>query len=87
MYYAAIIASKGMLWGNLTGIIICLLQKYGHFIKLSEENYYLNEAPILLQFNHILILNIGTLIVIVLFLILPTWLITRISPVRTLRMD
>lgn len=87
MYYAAIIASKGMIWGNLTGIIICLLQKYGHFIKLSEENYYLNEAPILLQFNHILILNIGTLIVIVLFLILPTWLITRISPVRTLRMD
>ncbi len=87
MYYAAIIASKGMLWGNVTGIIICLLQKYGHFIKLSEENYYLDEAPVLLQLNHILFLNIGTLFVIVLFLILPTWLITRISPVRTLRMD
>lgn len=87
MYYAAIIASRGMLWGNITGIIICLLQKYGHFIKLSEENYYLNEAPILLQLNHILFLNLGTLFVIILFLILPTWLITRISPVRTLRMD
>jgi lipoprotein-releasing system permease protein len=87
MYYAAIIASRGMLWGNITGIIICLLQKYGHFIKLSEENYYLNEAPILLQLNHILFLNLGTLFIIILFLILPTWLITRISPVRTLRMD
>jgi len=87
MFYAAIIAGKGMLWGNISGITICLLQKYGHFIKLSEENYYLSEAPILLQFNHILFLNAGTLFVIVIFLILPTWLITRISPVRTLRID
>jgi lipoprotein-releasing system permease protein len=87
MYYAAIIAGRGMLWGNITGIIICLAQKYGHFIKLSEENYYLDEAPVLLQINHIIMLNIGTLTIIVLFLILPTWLITRISPVKTLRMD
>jgi lipoprotein-releasing system permease protein len=87
MFYAGIIASKGMFWGNIIGVSICLLQKYGHFIKLSEENYYLNEAPILLNFSHILFLNLGTILVIVLFLILPTWLITRISPVRTLRMD
>jgi lipoprotein-releasing system permease protein len=87
MFYAGIIASKGMFWGNIIGISICLLQKYGHFIKLSEENYYLNEAPILINFSHILFLNLGTILVIVLFLILPTWLITRISPVRTLRMD
>jgi lipoprotein-releasing system permease protein len=87
MFYAGIIASRGMFWGNIIGISICLLQKYGHFIKLSEENYYLNEAPILINFSHILFLNLGTILVIVLFLILPTWLITRISPVRTLRMD
>ena len=87
MFYAGIIASKGMFWGNIIGVSICLLQKYGHFIKLSEENYYLNEAPILINFSHILLLNLGTILVIVLFLILPTWLITRISPVRTLRMD
>jgi lipoprotein-releasing system permease protein len=87
MFYAGIIASKGMFWGNIIGVSICLLQKYGHFIKLSEENYYLNEAPILINFSHILFLNLGTILVIVLFLILPTWLITRISPVRTLRMD
>jgi lipoprotein-releasing system permease protein len=87
MFYAGIIASKGMFWGNIIGISICLLQKYGHFIKLSEENYYLNEAPILINFSHILFLNLGTILVIVLFLILPTWLVTRISPVRTLRMD
>ena len=87
MFYAGIIASKGMFWGNIIGVSICLLQKYGHFIKLSEENYYLNEAPILINFTHILFLNLGTILVIVLFLILPTWLVTRISPVRTLRMD
>lgn len=87
MFYAGIIASKGMFLGNIIGVSLCLLQKYGHFIKLSEENYYLNEAPILLNFSHILFINLGTILVIVLFLILPTWLITRISPVRTLRMD
>jgi lipoprotein-releasing system permease protein len=87
MYYAVIIAGKGMLWGNISGITICLIQKYGHLIKLSEENYYLREAPILLQFYHILFLNVGTLFVIVLFLLLPTWLITKISPVKTLRFD
>jgi len=87
LQYAGIIAIRGMLWGNMLGISLCLLQKYGHFVKLSEENYYLSEAPILLRLPDILALNLVTLVVILLFMLLPSWLITRIAPVRTLRLD
>jgi lipoprotein-releasing system permease protein len=61
------------------------LQKKYSLIQLSEENYYLSEAPIELSWINILGLNALTLTVILVFLILPTWLVTRISPVKAIR--
>lgn len=85
LYQAAYIILLGLLWGNLAGITFCLLQEHFGIIKLSEENYYLSEAPIALNFMTILILNIGALVVIMIFLIIPSWLVTRISPVKAIR--
>lgn len=87
LYHAAYIIGLGLFWGNLLGIGFCLLEDYFHFIKLSEENYFLSYAPINLQYGTIVALNIGTLILTVTFLIIPTYLITKISPVKAIRFN
>lgn len=85
MFHAFYIISLGLVFGNLAGIGFCYLQKKYSLIQLSEENYYLSEAPIELSWINILGLNALTLTVILVFLILPTWLVTRISPVKAIR--
>lgn len=85
LYYAAYIILVGLFWGNLVGIGLCLLQDQFEFIQLSEENYYLSTAPISLNFWSILLLNVGTLVITLLFLILPSYLVASISPVKAIR--
>lgn len=85
LIYAATIIGKGLLWGNALGLGLCLAQKYGKFIKLSEANYYLSYAPIHLNLGSILLLNMGALILILIFLVVPSYLVTRISPIRAIR--
>ena len=86
LYHAAIIVGTGLFFGNLFGLSICYLQEKYKFIKLSETDYYLSYAPIELHLPTVLMLNLATLLLVVLFLIVPTYLITRISPVRAIRM-
>lgn len=83
--YAGTIILSGLFWGNVVGIGLCLAQKHFGFIKLSEADYYLATAPIELNFWTVILLNIGTLIVTLIFLVFPTWLVTRISPVNAIR--
>ncbi len=85
LYYAAYITLFGLILGNFIGIGLALLQKYTGFIKLNEENYYLSEAPIYLDFFTILSLNVVTFFIIILFLVLPTLIISKLSPVKILR--
>ena len=85
MYYAAYIIGLGLIWGNLIGITICMLQKKFEFIKLSEEDYYMSVAPIALDVWTVLMLNLGTMVITLLFLILPSYLVTTIQPVKALR--
>ncbi|RMG88367.1 MAG: ABC transporter permease [Bacteroidetes bacterium] len=85
LYHAAYIVAVGLFWGNVIGLSLCWLQKSFEIITLSEENYYLSVAPVELNFWTILLLNVGTLVITVLFLIIPTWLVTRISPVRAIQ--
>lgn len=85
LYYAAYIIGIGLFWGNLAGIGFCLLQKHFEILKLSEADYYISVAPVSLDFCSILFLNIGTLLITVLFLVIPSWLVTRITPVKAIR--
>jgi lipoprotein-releasing system permease protein len=85
LYYAGYIVCVGLFFGNITGLLICFLQKYFEFITLSESDYYLSVAPIEVDWWSILFLNIGTLIVTLLFLVIPSYLVTRISPVKAIR--
>jgi lipoprotein-releasing system permease protein len=85
IYQAAYIIGVGLFWGNLIGIMVCIIQDKFGIVGLSEENYYLSVAPVELNLWTVLLLNIGTLIITLLFLIIPSWLVTRISPVRAIR--
>lgn len=87
LYNAIHLIIKGLIIGNIIGIGLCLLQLKFGFIKLPEESYYVSEVPIELNWMSILMLNIGTLLVCFMMLILPSYVITKISPVKAIRFD
>lgn len=87
LYNASYLILRGLFWGNLIGIGLLLVQKYFGIIKLNPENYYVTEAPVTLNIFHILALNLGTVLVCLLVLIIPSYIITKISPVKAIRFD
>ena len=87
LYQSSFLISKGLLWGNLIGIAICILQAKFHIIKLDPTSYYLNAVPINLKLWHILALNSGTLAVTVIMLVVPSYIISKLSPEKTIRFN
>jgi lipoprotein-releasing system permease protein len=87
LYLAAFIIGRGMLWGNFIGVSICLLQKYLSIVKLNPESYYLETVPIHLTFWHLLLLNAATLALTTIMMIGPSFLASKISPVKAIRFD
>jgi lipoprotein-releasing system permease protein len=87
IYNATHLILKGLLWGNTIGIGLIVIQKYFKIIKLPPENYYVNVAPVSLNFSFILLLNIGTVVICLLVLLIPSYIITKISPVKAIRFD
>jgi lipoprotein-releasing system permease protein len=85
IYYGIYIVSFGLFWGNLIGLTIAFTQKYFGYIRLDETNYYLDVAPIKIEIATLLLLNLGTLMITAIFLLIPTFMITRISPVTAIR--
>lgn len=87
LYNAAYLIIKGLIWGNAISIGLLLIQKYFGIIKLPPENYYVTVAPVTIDIPAILIINAGTIIVCVTLLLIPSYIITKISPVKALRFD
>jgi lipoprotein-releasing system permease protein len=85
LYNAAYIIGLGILWGNAASFTICLLQQKFGLIKLSQESYYVSVVPINLDAINILLLNAGTLLVCYLMLLMPSLVITRITPLKAIR--
>ena len=85
LYYAGFIVIVGLLLGNVIGLGLAYLQKTFGIVKLDEESYYLNVAPIKLEWLTILGLNVGTFVVTLAFLVLPSYLVTKIDPVKAIR--
>lgn len=78
---------RGMFWGNAIGIALCLLQYYFKFAKLNSETYYVDSVAIDLNWTYFLLLNFGTLLTCGLMLLLPTLIITKLTPLKTLKFD
>jgi lipoprotein-releasing system permease protein len=87
LYNAAYLIIIGLFWGNLIGIGILLIQKYSGFIKLDPATYYVDKAPVYLDISHILLLNAGTLILCLVMLLIPSYIITKITPVKAIRFE
>ena len=81
------LVGKGMLWGNIIGIAICLIQKYTRLIKLDPANYFVSAVPIHLSIGQILMLNAAAALLLMLIISLSTRFISRISPDRTMRVE
>ena len=87
LYYSAVIIGIGLLIGNVFAIGLCLIQKYFHVIKLQQDSYYLSYAPVEMNWNWIIVLNVGTIAVTLILLILPSILVSKISPVKAIRFE
>lgn len=87
LYNAFYLIIKGLFWGNLIGILLLLIQQYFGLIKLNPENYYVNQAPVYFSLGYILLLNLLTVAVCFLVLLIPSYIITKISPVKAIRYD
>jgi len=85
IYQSIFLISKGLLWGNIFGILICFLQYQFHIVSLDPASYYLDAVPIRINIIQILALNIGTLFITVFMLIVPSHIISNISPEKTIK--
>lgn len=78
---------KGLILGNAIGLGLALFQKIFSFIRLDSDIYYMSTVPIYFDFVQILILNIGTIFICTIVLILPSIIITKITPVKAIRFE
>lgn len=84
---AAYIVLLGLFWGNLLGLGIVWAQDSWELIQLDPQTYYVRSAPVHLPFISWVLLNLGTFVICLLFLLIPSYLVAKISPVRALRFD
>lgn len=82
--YGSKIAIRGILLGSLLGISVCLIQQYTKIIQLNEEVYYVNSAPVSIDFYKVIFIAAGTLFVSALMLIIPSFISRKILPARAL---
>jgi lipoprotein-releasing system permease protein len=87
LWLSVFLIGKGMLWGNVIGLLIYFVQRWLHLIPLNADMYYMDTVPMSLSLWVFLLLNIGTLFVSVLMLLAPSYLITRISPAQSMRYE
>lgn len=87
LYNAIYIIGIGLILGNLVGFGLCVLQKEFGLITLPQESYYISVVPISLESVNILLLNLSTILVCYLMLIVPSFIVARISPVKAIRFN
>lgn len=87
LYNASYIVLIGLFWGNLIGLGLLLLQKYFKLFPLNPETYYVSEVPVYLSAWYVIALNVGTFILCFSLLLIPSYIITKISPVKSIRFE
>lgn len=85
LYNAIYLVGIGLLLGNILGLGLCFLQDYTHVFKLEQTNYYLDHVPIEVHLKDVLLLNLATVVTCTVVLIIPSMLVSRISPLKAIR--
>ncbi len=87
LYQSAYLVGRGLIWGNLLGVLIAVLQNRFGFFRLDQASYFIDTVPVNLNIIHLILLNAGTMVVTISMLIIPSYIIGRISPQKTIRFD
>lgn len=87
LWFAVFIIGQGMLWGNIIGIGIVLVQQYTGLITLDPATYYVSEAPMELNLPFVVLINVATLLICVFVLIAPSFLVSHIHPAKSMRYE
>lgn len=87
LWFSVFIIGRGLLWGNLLGIGLILLQKYTGFVHLDASIYYVETAPVEIDVPLFVALNIVTLLVSVFMLLAPSYLVSHIHPAKSMRYE
>lgn len=78
---------RGIFWGNAIALVLSLAQRHFKIIKLNPANYFTDSVPIHFDLPLWVAINVGTLIVILLMVLVPASLVSRIHPAESMRMD
>jgi len=87
LFNAAHIIGRGLIIGNALSLIFIFIQHRWGIVTLNPENYYVTVAPVVIDIPYFLLINLGTLLICLFVLIIPSYLITRISPISAIRFD
>lgn len=87
LYNAAYLIGLGLFWGNLIGLSLLCIQYYFAPLKLDPTVYYVTEVPIYLHMGYIIALNVGILITCLLMLLVPSYIVSRISPIKAIKFE
>lgn len=87
LYNSLYLISRGLFFGNLIALGFAVLQQKFSFISLDPEIYFMDTVPVSIDFLPLLYLNIGTIIICYVFLIVPSFIVSKISPVKALRFE
>ena len=87
IYHSLYLIVRGIFWGNLIGLSLCWIQKQFQILELDKSTYYMSYVPIDLNIAHIFALNVGTFIICWLMLIIPSYLISKINPIKAIRFE
>ena len=79
--------TKGMFWGNVVGLALCLLQSHFHWLKLDSATYYIDFVPVDIRWFTLLLINVGSLAISLLMMLAPSYLITKIEPAKSIRFE
>ncbi len=87
VFQALMLISKGLLWGNAIGIVLCALQYFTHIIPLDPVSYYVSYVPMAFPIGWWMLLNLGTLLLSWGILLAPSAIVTQISPARVMHFE
>lgn len=87
LYLSAFLIGRGMVWGNVIALIVCIVQDRFQILKLDPATYYLSSVPVDLNPLYIILLNIGTLIVSLLMMVGPSYLVAKITPAKSIQFE
>ncbi|MCF6332937.1 MAG: FtsX-like permease family protein [Draconibacterium sp.] len=87
LYLAVFLTGRGMVWGNIIGVALIFIQKVFQVIKLDPTTYYVDVVPVNFSIVHLLLINIGSIAITTIMLVVPSYLVSKISPDKTIRFD